>query len=98
MSHREAFMTEGFASIWVEQRGAFYHAIVETGDGKRTVSPPFRTERAANFRAEQALAAIQRMQPNAEVVARDQNSAEKLAKIAIDFQADSDARHEVPEA
>jgi hypothetical protein len=87
-------MTDGFVSIWVEKRGNRFVTIVETGDGKRTVSPPFRTERAANFRAEHALAVMQRLHPEAEVLARDQGSGGKPAKTAVDFQAESDARHE----
>lgn len=91
-------MTDGFVSIWVEKRGRCFHTIVETGDGKRTVSPAFRTERAANFRAEHALAVVQGLHPEAEVIARDQGLSGKPAKTAADFQAESDARHEEPRA
>lgn len=86
-------MTDGFVNIWVERRGRFFHTIVETGDGKRTVSPPFRTEHAANFRAEQALGIVQKLHPEAEVIARDESSGATPAKTAAEFQADSDARH-----
>lgn len=87
-------MSDGFVSIWVEKRGNCFHAIVEMGDGKRIVSPPFRTERAANFRAEHALAVVQGLHPEAEVIARDQGLTGKPEKTAMDFQAESDARHE----
>lgn len=57
----------GFVDISVEQRGKLYYTVVETGDGARTISPPFRTERAANVRAQKALLTLMRMRPDAQL-------------------------------
>ncbi len=90
-------MTDGFVNIWVEKIGRSFHAIVETGDGKRTISPPFRTERAANFRAEKALEAICKLHPEADIT-RDQRSGTQPAETAPEQHAACDARHEEPRA
>ncbi|MFL6427871.1 MAG: hypothetical protein ACJ71S_06475 [Acidobacteriaceae bacterium] len=61
-------MTDGFVNIWVEKHGNRFVTVMETGDGRRSTSQPFRTERAANVLAQKALAAAMAMHPEAELV------------------------------
>jgi hypothetical protein len=88
-------MGDGFVNIWVEQRGKRFFAVVETGDGKRTISPPLRTVRAANLRAEKALAVICGMHPEAEVTSGDQKRSTKPSESAPQMEPAADVRHEV---
>lgn len=95
-------MTDGFVNIWVEQRGKRFFTVMETGDGRRTISQPFRTEHAANKRAEKALETLLRMHPEAEISdgqqVRDETPAAEPAKSASESPCGARAGHEVRNA
>jgi hypothetical protein len=87
-------MSDGFVNIWVEQRGKRFFTVMDDGNGKRTLSPPFRTARAANVRAEKALAALLRIQPGADVFGGDQQDAATDSRTASGSQEAPETRHE----
>jgi hypothetical protein len=91
-------MTDAFVNISIETRGegraARYHVVLEAGDGRRTVSPGFRTLFAAQQRAQAALLDLQRRHPEAEVIPGDEPRTANVDAAANNGANGSAVRHE----